>query len=115
MAISLEKNSTAKKSSRLTCYEKDAIDWAFGFDRSVNSIYVQDRKKFKEKVKEMCNLDRQLDSPCPRWVLNVLACTSLPMITRIKVVLKHHEFLTKQKIDAPWLKVKDDTRAGRLV
>lgn len=75
---------------------KNAIDWLFCTDWGLTQVSRPERKILYIQVSSMCPLDHLLDSPCPRWLLNIALCTGLSYRQRIKLILKHHEMLTGQ-------------------
>jgi hypothetical protein len=78
---------------------KSAIDWLFCSDWGIHHIPRGDRIRRYRLTKASVPLDMQLDSPCPRWVLNALLCDALMYRQRIKLVLKHHQMVSGQKIN----------------
>jgi len=75
---------------------KSAVDWLFCTDLGATSMSTPERRRLYRIVRKMCPLDKELDSPCPRWILNILLCNGLTYRQRLRLVMKHHELLTGQ-------------------
>ena len=89
---------------------KSALDWLFCTDWGMHIASRPDRVRKYNISKRMIPLDRLLDSPCPRWMLNAITCDTLSYRQRIKLILKHHEMICGQTIKTSLLKTNINDR-----
>lgn len=91
---------------------KNATDWLFCTDMEMTNKPKSERERLYILTRQMCPFDKELDSPCPKWIINILLCTTLSYRQRLKLVMKHHQLLTGKSYGQitkdETLKIKED-------
>jgi len=79
----------------------DAVDWLLDeVDIGLGMKHDMSNEEVRDVLHRLCPLDKQLDSPCPRWVLNILRCKMLDSHNKMRLIFRHHETISGQRIVA---------------